>query len=276
MPRALRIFNKPQKGIFDEVLMMKRRLECIQPPGCPLIPDHPKRFIRLSKLYMDYYKNLCLFKKDKKDIMLFKLKVDEYHFFGSIKSHGGDEFEAIDETDFKLGYTWIARRIGAWIIVRTEVMQSYFWKLKFYNHKILLTLMWQRRTTTMDDLLQLVPSEHKMFSTRRHVVLLPDSEIEEAEILSKTGVRNYLAEEGLEMKRKKLVKVKEEEPVKRVGKRKKQKARKGISIDKSPQGDSETDKEESVEAMNPTPLDIKSNIVANWKIFQTKGVKKLF
>ncbi|GKB47434.1 hypothetical protein Tco_0898187 [Tanacetum coccineum] len=62
--------------------------------------------------------------------------------------------------------------------------------------------------------------------------------------------------------------LKEEEPVKRVGKRKKQKARKGISIDKSPQGDSETDKEESVEAMNPTPLDTKSNIVANWKIFQ--------
>ncbi|GJS52733.1 hypothetical protein Tco_0626095 [Tanacetum coccineum] len=66
----------------------------------------------------------------------------------------------------------------------------------------------------------------------------------------------------------KVSKVKEEEPVKRVGKRKKQKARKGISIDKSPQGDSETDKEESVEAMNPTPLDTKSNIVANWKIFQ--------
>ncbi|GKD62834.1 hypothetical protein Tco_1300343 [Tanacetum coccineum] len=66
----------------------------------------------------------------------------------------------------------------------------------------------------------------------------------------------------------KVGKVKEEEPVKRVGKRKKQKARKGISIDKSPQGDSETDKEESVEAMNPTPLDTKSNIVANWKIFQ--------
>ncbi|GKF68058.1 hypothetical protein Tco_0197737, partial [Tanacetum coccineum] len=55
---------------------------------------------------------------------------------------------------------------------------------------------------------------------------------------------------------------------KRVGKRKKQKARKGISIDKSPQGDSETDKEESVEAMNPTPLATKSNIVVNWKISQ--------
>ncbi|GJZ03693.1 hypothetical protein Tco_0536968 [Tanacetum coccineum] len=69
--------------------------------------------------------------------------------------------------------------------------------------------------------------------------------------------------------------IKEEEPVKRVGKRKKQKARKGISIDKSPQGDSETDKEESVEAMNPTPLDTKSNIVANWKIFQ-QGERSIY
>ncbi|GJS83177.1 hypothetical protein Tco_0749718 [Tanacetum coccineum] len=73
----------------------------------------------------------------------------------------------------------------------------------------------------------------------------------------------------------KVGKVKEEEPVKRVGKRKKQKARKGISIDKSPQGDSETSKEESVEAMNPTPLDTKSYIVANWKIFQ-QGKRSIY
>ncbi|GJX00681.1 hypothetical protein Tco_0184594 [Tanacetum coccineum] len=52
----------------------------------------------------------------------------------------------------------------------------------------------------------------------------------------------------------KVVEVKEEEPVKRTGKRKKQKARIGISVDKNAQGDSETDKEESVEAINPTPL----------------------
>ncbi|GJS58221.1 hypothetical protein Tco_0653005 [Tanacetum coccineum] len=70
-------------------------------------------------------------------------------------------------------------------------------------------------------------------------------------------------------------KVKEEELVKRVGKRKKQKARKGISINKSPQGDSKTNKEESVEAMNPTPLDTKSNIVANWKIFQ-QGERSIY
>ncbi|GJT68687.1 hypothetical protein Tco_1020167 [Tanacetum coccineum] len=60
-----------------------------------------------------------------------------------------------------------------------------------------------------------------------------------------------------------------------VGKRKKQKARKGISINKSPQGDSEADKEELVEAMNPTPLDTKSNIVANWKIFQ-QGERSIY
>ncbi|GJX85843.1 hypothetical protein Tco_0336617 [Tanacetum coccineum] len=73
----------------------------------------------------------------------------------------------------------------------------------------------------------------------------------------------------------KVTKVKEEEPVIRTGKRKKQKARKGINVDKSPQGDSETDKEESVEAMNPTPLDTKSNIVANWKIFQ-QGERSIY
>ncbi|GKB75900.1 hypothetical protein Tco_0942795 [Tanacetum coccineum] len=36
----------------------------------------------------------------------------------------------------------------------------------------------------------------------------------------------------------------------------------------SAQEDSETDKEELVEAMNPTPLTTKSDSVANWKIFQ--------
>ncbi|GJY53104.1 retrovirus-related pol polyprotein from transposon TNT 1-94 [Tanacetum coccineum] len=42
---------------------------------------------------------------------------------------------------------------------------------------------------------------------------------------------------------------------------KKQKARKGVNVDKSTQEDSETDKEESVEAMNPTPLTTKSDSV---------------
>ncbi|GJX68456.1 hypothetical protein Tco_0304183 [Tanacetum coccineum] len=55
----------------------------------------------------------------------------------------------------------------------------------------------------------------------------------------------------------------------------KQKAKKGINVDKSPQGESETDEEESVEAMNPTPLDTKSNIVANWKIFQ-QGERSIY
>ncbi|GKC10529.1 hypothetical protein Tco_1007311 [Tanacetum coccineum] len=52
-----------------------------------------------------------------------------------------------------------------------------------------------------------------------------------------------------------------EKPVKRQEKRKKQKARKGINVDKSAQEDSETNKEESVEAMNPTPLTTKSDSV---------------
>ncbi|GKC39511.1 hypothetical protein Tco_1051895 [Tanacetum coccineum] len=49
--------------------------------------------------------------------------------------------------------------------------------------------------------------------------------------------------------------------VKRTRKRKKQKARKGVNVDKSAQEDSKTDKDESVEAMNPTPLTIKSDSV---------------
>ncbi|GJX64705.1 hypothetical protein Tco_0299048 [Tanacetum coccineum] len=73
----------------------------------------------------------------------------------------------------------------------------------------------------------------------------------------------------------KVTEVKEEELVIRTRKRKKQKARKGINVDKSPQGDSETDEEELVEAMNPTPLDTKSNIVANWKIFQ-QGERSIY
>ncbi|GJS14843.1 hypothetical protein Tco_0409315 [Tanacetum coccineum] len=49
-------------------------------------------------------------------------------------------------------------------------------------------------------------------------------------------------------------------PVKRTGKKiMKQNARKGINIDKSAQEDLEIDKDESVEAMNPTPLTTKSN-----------------
>ncbi|GKC91710.1 hypothetical protein Tco_1152359 [Tanacetum coccineum] len=44
-------------------------------------------------------------------------------------------------------------------------------------------------------------------------------------------------------------------------KNRKKKPRKGINVDKSAQEDSETDKEESVKAMNPTPLDIQSDSV---------------
>ncbi|GKA11382.1 hypothetical protein Tco_0690815, partial [Tanacetum coccineum] len=73
----------------------------------------------------------------------------------------------------------------------------------------------------------------------------------------------------------KVAEVKEEEPVKRTGKRKKQKARKGINVDKSAQEDLETDKEKSVKAMNPTPLTTKSDSVVNWKIFQ-QGQRSIY
>ncbi|GJZ87129.1 hypothetical protein Tco_0658739 [Tanacetum coccineum] len=49
----------------------------------------------------------------------------------------------------------------------------------------------------------------------------------------------------------------------------------GEKVAENAQGDSETDKEESVEAMNPTPLAIKSNIVVNWKIFQ-QGQRSIY
>ncbi|GKC42787.1 hypothetical protein Tco_1060509, partial [Tanacetum coccineum] len=42
----------------------------------------------------------------------------------------------------------------------------------------------------------------------------------------------------------------------------------GEKVAESAQEDSETDKEESVKAMNPTSLTTKSDRVANWKIFQ--------
>ncbi|GJW52172.1 hypothetical protein Tco_0093523 [Tanacetum coccineum] len=88
------------------------------------------------------------------------------------------------------------------------------------------------------------------------------------ELQTKTSKKQKIDDKDVPVIGEKVVEVKEEEPVKRTGKRKKQKARKGISVDKNAQGDSETDKEESVEAMNPTPLATKSNIVVNWKIFQ--------
>ncbi|GKD48414.1 hypothetical protein Tco_1277390, partial [Tanacetum coccineum] len=88
------------------------------------------------------------------------------------------------------------------------------------------------------------------------------------ELQTKTSKKQRIDDKDVPAIGEKVAEVKEEEPVKRTGKRKKQKARKGINVDKSAQEDSETDKEESVEAMNPTPLTTKSDSVANWKIFQ--------
>ncbi|GKC34504.1 hypothetical protein Tco_1046888, partial [Tanacetum coccineum] len=85
---------------------------------------------------------------------------------------------------------------------------------------------------------------------------------------SQTSKKQRIDDKDVPAIGEKVAEVKEEEQVKRTGKRKKQKARKGIHVDKSAQEDSETDKEELVEAMNPTPLTTKSDSVANWKIFQ--------
>ncbi|GKB77766.1 hypothetical protein Tco_0944661, partial [Tanacetum coccineum] len=74
----------------------------------------------------------------------------------------------------------------------------------------------------------------------------------------------------------KVAEVKEEEPVKRTGKRKKQKGRKGIKVDKILQEDSETNKEESVEAMNLTPLTTKSDSMVNWKIMRANVVDTVY
>ncbi|GJW94948.1 hypothetical protein Tco_0174620 [Tanacetum coccineum] len=96
------------------------------------------------------------------------------------------------------------------------------------------------------------------------------------ELQTKTSKKQRIDDKDVPVIGEKVAEVKEEEPVKRAGKRKKQKARKGMSVDKNAQGDSETDKEESVEAMNPTPLDTKSNGVVNWKIFQQEDLISLY
>ncbi|GJT73249.1 hypothetical protein Tco_1032535 [Tanacetum coccineum] len=88
------------------------------------------------------------------------------------------------------------------------------------------------------------------------------------ELQKKTSKKQRIDDKDVLAIGEKVAEVKEEEQVKRTGKRKKQKARKGIHVEKSAQEDSKTDKEESVEAMNPTPLTTKFDSVANWKIFQ--------
>ncbi|GJU11173.1 hypothetical protein Tco_1133569 [Tanacetum coccineum] len=95
------------------------------------------------------------------------------------------------------------------------------------------------------------------------------------ELQTKTSKKQRIDDKDVPAIGEKVVEVKEEEPVKRTGKRKKQKARKGINVDKSAQEDSETDKDESVEAMNPTPLTTKSDSVVNWKIFQ-QGQRSIY
>ncbi|GJS92768.1 hypothetical protein Tco_0799736, partial [Tanacetum coccineum] len=80
------------------------------------------------------------------------------------------------------------------------------------------------------------------------------------ELQKKTSKKQRFDDKDVPAIGDKVAEVKEEEPVKRTGKRKKQKSRKGVNVDKIAQEDSEIDKEESVEAMNPTPLTTKSDI----------------
>ncbi|GJZ41099.1 hypothetical protein Tco_0587985 [Tanacetum coccineum] len=80
------------------------------------------------------------------------------------------------------------------------------------------------------------------------------------ELQTKTSKKQKIDDKDVPAIGEKVAEVKEEEQVKRTGKRKKQKARKGINVDKSAQEDSETDKEESVEAMNPNSFDYKKLI----------------
>ncbi|GJZ14427.1 putative ribonuclease H-like domain-containing protein [Tanacetum coccineum] len=95
------------------------------------------------------------------------------------------------------------------------------------------------------------------------------------ELQTKTSKKQKIDDKDVPAIEEKFVEVKKEEPIKRTGKRKKQKARKGISVDKNAQGDSKTNKEELVEAMNPTPLATKSDNVVNWKIFQ-QGQRSIY
>ncbi|GJU17719.1 hypothetical protein Tco_1145685 [Tanacetum coccineum] len=81
------------------------------------------------------------------------------------------------------------------------------------------------------------------------------------ELQIKTSKKQRFDDKDVLVIGEKVAEVKEEEQVKRTGKRKTQKARKGVNVDKSAQEDLESNKEESVEAMNPTPLTTKSDSV---------------
>ncbi|GKE92724.1 hypothetical protein Tco_1573819, partial [Tanacetum coccineum] len=75
------------------------------------------------------------------------------------------------------------------------------------------------------------------------------------ELQTKTSKKQRIDDKDVSAIGEKVVEVKEEEQVKRTGKRKKQKARK--------------------EAMNPTPLTIKSDNVVKWKLFQ-EGQRSIY
>ncbi|GJW90774.1 putative ribonuclease H-like domain-containing protein [Tanacetum coccineum] len=87
------------------------------------------------------------------------------------------------------------------------------------------------------------------------------------ELQTRIPKKQNIDDKDVQPTEEKVTEVKEEEPVKRIGKRKKLKARKRVNVDKSSQRDSESNQEESMEAMNPTPVATKSHVIVNWKIF---------
>ncbi|GJU00422.1 hypothetical protein Tco_1110760 [Tanacetum coccineum] len=79
------------------------------------------------------------------------------------------------------------------------------------------------------------------------------------ELQTKTSKKQRFDDKDVPAIGEKVIEVKEDEPVKRIGKRKKQKARKGINVDKSAQEDSETDKRwNQVEALSMEQTGLRS------------------
>ncbi|GJS49122.1 hypothetical protein Tco_0599243 [Tanacetum coccineum] len=70
------------------------------------------------------------------------------------------------------------------------------------------------------------------------------AQLDEEEV-TKTSKKQRIDDKDVPAIGEKVAEVKEEEQVKRTGKRKKQKIRKGINVEKSSQEDSKTNKEES-------------------------------
>ncbi|GJT19623.1 putative ribonuclease H-like domain-containing protein [Tanacetum coccineum] len=96
---------------------------------------------------------------------------------------------------------------------------------------------------------------------------------------TKTQLKRYGEELQTEISKKqriddkdeeKVTEVKEEKPVIRTGKRKKQKARKGINVDKSPQGDSEDREDESYRSFRWSKMALPQYVLLKMKLLDGK------